>query len=78
MEEKVKTTIPTEEKYELIFKNGALANLKSLASRFGISEDDLKLVVSKSIRLLTLTKDAKSLILENKNGEKFIIDINTL
>lgn len=66
------------EQYELVFKNGALANLKSLAKTFKIPEDDLRLVVSKAISLLSLTKDAKTLTLENKNGERFRVDLEKL
>lgn len=70
---------PTEEEqYELVFKNGALANLKSLAKTFNIPEDNLRQVVSKAIALLSLTKNAKSLILEDSNGERFKVDVKSL
>ncbi|TSC76371.1 MAG: hypothetical protein G01um101429_1165 [Parcubacteria group bacterium Gr01-1014_29] len=77
MEEKDKKTEGAEQ-YELIFRNGALTNLKELARRFNIPENDLKQIVNKSIKLLTLTKDAKSLILEDKNGDRFRIDVGNL
>jgi hypothetical protein len=81
MEEKTppKTNnIPQEPQYELIFKNGALTNLKSLALTFGLPEDDLKQVVSKSIKLLSVVKDAKILTFENQNGERFNVDVKRL
>ena len=40
------TKTPPDEQYELIFKNGALANLKSLAKNFGVPENDLRQVVN--------------------------------
>lgn len=66
------------EEYELIFTNGALANLKKLACDFGVPEDDLKQVVNKGIHLLTITKDSKFIIFENKEGEKYKIDMSKL
>ena len=67
-----------EEQFELIFRNGALANLKDLAKVFNVPENDLRQVVNKGIRLLTLTKDAKGLVLEDKNGDRFKVDIEKL
>lgn len=78
VEEKPQTSGSHEPKYELVFKNGALANLKNLAATFGVPEDDLRQVVSKSIKLLTLVKDAKALTFENQNGERFSVDIRRL
>ena len=79
MDEQIKTATPTtQEQYEIIFKNGALLNLKQLAKAFGVAENELKQVVSKGINLLTLVKDAKSLVLEDKNGNRFFIDVKKL
>lgn len=78
MDEKESTDENGEEQYELVFKNGALANLKSLAKRFNVPENDLKQVVSKGIKLLGIVKDAKQLTLEDRNGERFIVDIEKL
>lgn len=78
MEEKTKTTPPVEEKYELIFKNGALANLKELAGILNVPQDDLKQVVSKSINLLNLAKNAKTLVLEDHNGNRYYIDLKKI
>ena len=78
MGDETNRTMPEQEQYELVFKNGALANLKDLAKIFSIPEDDLRQVVSKAISLLSITKNAKTLILEDKNGERFKIDIGKL
>lgn len=67
-----------EEKYELVFQNGALKNLKALAVALGVPENDLKQVISKGINLLGVVKDAKSLVFEDKNGGRFLIDIKKL
>jgi hypothetical protein len=69
-----------EEKYELIFRNGALANLKKLANNLGVPEENLKEVVNKGIKVLTLIKsvDTKTIILETKQGEKFTLDVEKI
>jgi len=72
------STPPQEEQYELVFRNGALANLKSLATKLGVPESDLKQIVNKGIKLLTIVKDAKSLTLEDQNGDRYRIDIAKL
>lgn len=79
-EEKEPKTPVAEEKYELIFRNGALANLKKLAGNFGVPEENLKEVVNKGIKVLTLIKsvDAQRIIFETKKGEKFIIDVEKI
>lgn len=38
MADEVKTPAEEQEQYELIFRNGALANLKDLARTFGIPD----------------------------------------
>ena len=79
MDEQTKTATATnQEQYEIIFKNGALANLKQLAKSFGVPENELKQVVSKGVNLLTLVKDAKSLVFEDKNGNRFFVDVKKL
>ena len=80
-EEEKKTTENNgedKEKYELVFQNGALKNLKELAIAFGVPEDDLGKVVNKGIQMLKLTKDSKYFIFEDKNGNRFKVDINKL
>ena len=69
-----------EEQFQLIFKNGALANLKNLAVKLSVSEDNLGEVVNKSIKLLSTIKnvDTKTLTLETSDGKRYIIDTNTL
>lgn len=67
-----------QEQYELVFKNGALGNLKELAKVFGIPETELRQVVRKAIALLNLTKDAKTLVMEDKKGDRFKIDVKSL
>lgn len=76
MEEKIKSSGTPEAQYELIFKNGALANLKRLAAQFNVPESDLRQVINKGIQMLSLIKslDTKNVILETKKGEKFVLD----
>lgn len=71
------TTQPTEEEYQLSFKNGALANIKSLASVFDISEDNLQNVINKAISLLSVVKDSEFVYFE-KNGERYKVNIRKL
>lgn len=77
---KTKTTEPEEETYELLFRNGALANLKKLAGRFNVPEDNLKEIVNKAIKLLTAvdSTNPKQVIIESKNGDRFTIDAKDL
>ncbi|MFH1047237.1 MAG: hypothetical protein V1738_02940 [Patescibacteria group bacterium] len=70
-------TVP-EETYEIVFRNGALKNLKSVAKDLGVPESDLKQVVNKSINLLTLVKSGKFLFLEDDKGNRFRVDLNRL
>lgn len=67
-----------EETFELIFRNGALANLKEMAKIFNIPETELSKVVSKSTRLLNLVKNAKRVSFEDEKGIKYYIDLNLL
>ena len=79
-EEEKKTTEKNgeEEKYELVFQNGALKNLKELAIAFNVPETDLGKLVNKGIQMLKLTKDSKYFIFEDKNGNRFKVDISKL
>ena len=76
MEPEIKKPQPKEETFELIFKNGALANLKKLAERLGISEDDLAQAVNKSIKLLSTIKsvDTQTITLETKDKKRYILN----
>ena len=76
-EEKI-TEKKTEEKYELVFQNGALENLKELATIFNVPENDLGKLVNKGIQILKLTKDKKFFIFEDKDGNRFRVDIGKL
>ena len=67
-----------EETYELVFRNGALKNLKALASGLGIAETDLKQVVNKAISALTLIKNGNFTIVEDEKGNRFRMDLNRL
>jgi len=69
---------PGEETYELVLKNGALANLKKLALTFNVPENDLKLVINKGLNLLTLIDGGKNITFEDKNGDRYRIDLNKL
>lgn len=64
------------EEFELIFKNGALANLKNLAGQLNVSEDNLGEVVNKGIRLLSIIKNVgtKTITLEAKDKSRFVLD----
>lgn len=78
-EEKTEYTHQIEE-YKLSFKNGALKNLKRLAVRFGVPDDDLDEVVSKAVKLLTYVQDSKdnSVSFVDKKGIRYIVDIENL
>ena len=78
--EEKKGTKTEEEKFELIFKNGALANLKKLASRLNIPQDNLGEVVNRSIKILSIIKnvDTQTLTLETKNKERYVLDADKL
>jgi len=80
MDQEDKKNQDPEAKYELIFRNGALANLKKLAKSFSVPEENLKEVVNKGIKILSLiiSIDAKTIILETKKGEKFIVDVDKI
>lgn len=69
-----------EDTYELVFTNGALINLKKLAADFNVPETDLRQVINKGIRILTLIKsvDTKTIIFENKKGERYTLDADKL
>lgn len=75
-----KQTKEEEEKFELIFKNGALANLKNLAIKLNVSPDNLGEAVNKSIKLLSIVKnvDTETLTLETKDKKRYILNIDTL
>jgi len=68
------------EEYKLSFKNGALANLKRLATRFNVPDDDLNQVVSKATKLLTYVKDAKDgkVSFSDQKGDRYFVNINEL
>lgn len=70
--------IPEEENLEVVFRNGALANLKEMAKVFAIPETELSKVVSKSTRLLNIVKAAKNVSFEDQNGNRFNIDVKQL
>ncbi len=74
------TKTDKEEQFELIFKNGALANLKKLAGRLGVAEDNLGEAVNKSIKLLSTVKnvDTETLTLETKDKKRYVLDVNNL
>jgi len=78
--EEKKETTKKEDTYELTFTNGALTNLKKLATSFDIPENDLRRVVNKAILLLTLVKnvDGKTLTIESKKGERYNLDVDKL
>ncbi|MBI3045920.1 MAG: hypothetical protein HYY86_00015 [Candidatus Harrisonbacteria bacterium] len=82
MSEEKNTPITPEEKkeeqLEIVVRNGALINLKSLATRFNIPQNDLKSVIAKALRLLNTVKDDK-VIIEDKNGNgRFNLDIDKI
>lgn len=67
-----------QEELELVIRNNALQNLKSLAKQFDVPETELKEIVAKAIKLLSITKDSKFLIMEDKEGNRYKIDINNI
>ena len=77
-EEVVKKEVETE--FKLLFKNGALDNLKRLSKRFNVPEEDLDKVVEKAVKLLTYVKDSKDgkITFEETNGERYFVNINEL
>lgn len=67
-----------EEQFEVVFKNGALKNLKELATLFGVPETELSKIVSKSTRLLTIVKNAKKVSFEDESGNRYYVDVRAL
>ena len=78
MPEEDKNNKEQDEQYELVFKNGALANLKELARAFGVPENDLGQVVNKGIQLLKITKNSKIIFFEDQNGSRYKVDLSKL
>lgn len=69
-----------DDKFELIFTNGALANLKALAKEYGIPEDKLGDVVNKGIKLLSILRNTqtKTITLDTKNKQRFVLDAENI
>lgn len=67
-----------EEQFELVFRNGALSNLKSLARNFDVPEDNLKEIVNKAVKLLTFVKDSDSILFKDASGTHFRVDVKKL
>lgn len=70
------TAQPQTPKYTLTFTNGALAKLKDLATKLGVSEDNLSEVVVKGMKVLDLANDGKLVV--DKGEEKLEIDLKSL
>ena len=66
-----------QDRYELIFKNGALDKLRQLAAQFDIPESELSQVVEKGLKALELPADDGKLMFK-KGGETYFIDIKEL
>ncbi|MBI2039091.1 MAG: hypothetical protein HYT22_02345 [Candidatus Niyogibacteria bacterium] len=76
----VDETNPQEDQFELIFKNGALANLKKLAGKLNISEENLGEAVNKSIKILSIIKNVrtKTITLETEDKQRFVLDADEI
>lgn len=77
MSDEQKDIPQTPEEYQLSFKNGALANIKNLASVFNISEENLQDVINKAISLLSVVKDSEFVYFE-RDGERYKVNIKKL
>ena len=66
----------SSDEYQITFKNGALANLKQLATKLNVSEDELDKVVEKGLNALQLSDDG--ILLFRKGGVTYQIDIKRL
>ncbi|GEM_PF-3665227 len=69
-----------QEQFQLIFKNGALTNLKKLAGALHIPEDNLGEAVNKSIKILSIIKNvrAKTITLETEDKQRFVIEADRI
>ncbi len=68
------------EEFKLSFKNGALANLKRLATRFSVADDDLEKVVAKAVKLLTYVQVSKNgkVFFDDEKGDRYSVTLNDL
>lgn len=67
-----------EEQFEVSFRNGALANLKTLAKAYSVSEDELGDLINKGIKVLGWIKNAKEVSFEDAGGDRFKFDPKNL
>ena len=69
----------SSEQLELIIKNGALQNLKGLAQKLGVSEDNLLEVVKKSTGILSVLKELSGnnnfVVVEDEKGRRFRVEL---
>ena len=70
-----------EDGFEIVFKNGAFDNLQRLSGSSEPSEEELREVVEKAVKLLTYVSNAKNgklLFTDKESGELYNVDINKL
>lgn len=65
-----------QEVFSVGFRNGALAKIKELATKLGISHDDLGEVLIKGVKLIDLSSGGKIII--EKGDERLEVDLKTL
>lgn len=65
------------EEFNVTFKNGALAKIKTLATDLNISEDRLQDILTKGIRLMELSKEG-TFVTFKKGKEEYRIDLRLL
>ncbi|OGE79247.1 MAG: hypothetical protein A2751_04625 [Candidatus Doudnabacteria bacterium RIFCSPHIGHO2_01_FULL_46_14] len=66
-----------ENKYNLTFSDGALQQLKDLATHLGIPESELHKVVGKGLKLLQVAKASK-LYKEDPDGKRYLINVKEI
>ena len=75
--EKTEKTKPQEEEFTVVFKNGALQQLKRLAKDLNVSEDRLGDVIRKSMNVIDMAKDGSTVTIK-KGKEEYAIDLRII